>query len=75
MWSSAGEQSKFRLGRKLSLPIGGVNSRGVLEFGERLSMAEFARAWANPSGRRRGKLGVDGGGIGVGWGLEALGRV
>ena len=22
-----------------------------------------------------GKLGVDGGGIGVGWGLEALGRV
>ena len=24
-------------------------------------MAEFARAWTNPSGRRRWKLGVDGG--------------
>ena len=26
-------------------------------------MAEFARAWANPSGQRRWKLGVDGGGL------------
>ena len=48
----------------------------MIEFGERLSVAEFARAWANLSGRRRWKLGVDGGGgIGVGWGLGAMGRV